>query len=858
MYFNEKPKYVEKKGGDVKIPTPPPVVEKKKKPALTRRMKRLFGDDFPKITTNHHKTPESPKEITPISEIIPISIIIPAFETQDFIEECLDSIENQTYFDNNSKYEILVGVDGCKKTKEKLLEIGEKYRNLRVFYSEKNVGWPLIKNSLIPIAKFENILFFDSDDVMCENLVSSVANHSKYDVVGFSYMNMFDDVDNPNNQHTEKNAKGSLFIKKSVFEKIGGYLNYVCASDREFNIRLKKNKINFFIISDNPLFYYRRHNNQLTKKEETALGSVLRQKIHNEISQKNNWGGINPETVQLSEISSFNYDLNRPNICLIYDVKGWAFYNKSMVIKKYLNKYYDFDVVGFYDIIPNKNYDIFICFSPSCVPASIEKNKNLIRGISAHTSQMDKHNEKLNNCGFSFSNDYLLYRKLNTINKYYVPNGVNTTFFKHNEDRIIFNKKTINIGLVGSVGRKLHKGSERIEEICNRLVGLGYKVNNYSYFVDSRKEEEVKPLDYMVEYYKNVDIFIVSSVSEATPNPLLEAMAMGIPVISNNTGMAELLIEHGRNGFIVEDYSDIDSYVEHISYLINRTRKYQQFSKRAREKIENFDWSIMVDNYKKMFDDFLNKNNNLENELTILIKTFEREGCLINLINSIRSYYNNIQILVINDGKERVDIDEKNIEVINTEYDVGISAGRNIGIEKVKTKYFILCDDDFVFTEKTNLNEFFKIIEVTNLDILGGRVNSRGVECGFFNIQDNVLELKKINIDCFNDFIYCDYIRNFFIGKTETFKKNNIKWDEDLKMGEHTLFFYNVWVNKLAKIGFTTNVTVDNNKIIPNEHYKIMRNRSQSFTDNCLNKYNLNKIIVDGKTRNIKNNLQNK
>lgn len=61
------------------------------------------------------------------------SIIIAAYRTKDFIQECLEAIENQTYFKNNDNYEILLGIDGCIETLEKVQQIKNKIRNIKVF-----------------------------------------------------------------------------------------------------------------------------------------------------------------------------------------------------------------------------------------------------------------------------------------------------------------------------------------------------------------------------------------------------------------------------------------------------------------------------------------------------------------------------------------------------------------------------------------------------------------------------------------------------------------------------------------------------------------------------------------------------
>lgn len=52
-----------------------------------------------------------------------VSIILTAWKTQDYIEECLDSINKQQFFNKEkTNYEILLGIDGCEKTLEKSIK----------------------------------------------------------------------------------------------------------------------------------------------------------------------------------------------------------------------------------------------------------------------------------------------------------------------------------------------------------------------------------------------------------------------------------------------------------------------------------------------------------------------------------------------------------------------------------------------------------------------------------------------------------------------------------------------------------------------------------------------------------------
>ena len=102
------------------------------------------------------------------------------------------------------------------------------------------------------------------------------------------------------------------------------------------------------------------------------------------------------------------------------------------------------------------------------------------------------------------------------------------------------------------------------------------------------------------------------------------------------------------------------------------------------------------------------------NEITIIIKTFERKKSLICLLKSIQKYYPEIPIIILDDSRNNYKnevmnkFSKLNIEYIVTEFDIGLSEGRNRILRKVKTKYFLLCDDDFEFDERTKLKQLLE------------------------------------------------------------------------------------------------------------------------------------------------------
>jgi hypothetical protein len=123
-----------------------------------------------------------------------------------------------------------------------------------------------------------------------------------------------------------------------------------------------------------------------------------------------------------------------------------------------------------------------------------------------------------------------------------------------------------------------------------------------------------------------------------------------------------------------------------------------------------------------------------------------------------------------------------------------LSAGRNAGLGAVKTKYFVLMDDDMRILPTTDLHAMFLKIKETDVDILGAQVQRPGgiahVKCGSLSMKGDCLELKLGDShSCDGDFLMCDYVENFFIAKTDVVRRMG-GWAAELKVIEHWEFFW--------------------------------------------------------------------
>lgn len=103
-------------------------------------------------------------------------------------------------------------------------------------------------------------------------------------------------------------------------------------------------------------------------------------------------------------------------------------------------------------------------------------------------------------------------------------------------------------------------------------------------------------------YFKNGDIFVLSSSWEGFGNVIVEAMACGIPVISTDCpfGPAEI-ISNGINGILVPP-NDVEKLSEAIIYLLNNPEVRKRISIGGIKRAKNFQAKSIVNQYKKIIN----------------------------------------------------------------------------------------------------------------------------------------------------------------------------------------------------------------------------------------------------------------
>lgn len=242
--------------------------------------------------------------IKPRHESDRLSIVIPTYKNVYFLIPCIDSIIKSCGTDY--EFEILLGIDCCYDTLNFVSQNSFFLdKRIRIFFSSKNVGPYVIKNSLVNVAKYENILFFDSDDIMMENMIETLFMSFREQVVRFKFYNFDNGKDHKdinNLKMSKRVGHGVFLIKRKKFIEMKGFYGWRCGADSEFLERYD-GKNNKSILLNSPLFYRRYHETNLTKDNSTGINSETRNmyiKIIAENSKNKQWN--DPESLETSKL----------------------------------------------------------------------------------------------------------------------------------------------------------------------------------------------------------------------------------------------------------------------------------------------------------------------------------------------------------------------------------------------------------------------------------------------------------------------------------------------------------------------------------------------------------------------------
>lgn len=241
--------------------------------------------------------------------MIKISVIIPVFNSSEYIDRCLNSVINQTY----KNLEIIIVNDGST---DNSLEICEKYKKIDdriIILNKQNQGSAAARNCGIDVATGEYITFIDSDDSIdvetYEYLSMRISETS--DIICYGMVEEYPDYHLIKNNHFTENVYNRNELEKKIFPEMlsrheffnfGILPNLVCkliktiflksahlemdtsikiGEDANMTYQLISQASEIQIIDYNPYHYYKRNNSMMSKDIDIETIRLLRTNMWN-------------------------------------------------------------------------------------------------------------------------------------------------------------------------------------------------------------------------------------------------------------------------------------------------------------------------------------------------------------------------------------------------------------------------------------------------------------------------------------------------------------------------------------------------------------------------------------------------
>ncbi len=129
------------------------------------------------------------------------------------------------------------------------------------------------------------------------------------------------------------------------------------------------------------------------------------------------------------------------------------------------------------------------------------------------------------------------------------------------------------------------------KQIIYNIIGDGHLKEELEKYIEKKglKRNVVlhgaKEQEEVLNFYRNADIFLHSSVSEALPVVIMEAGCCELPVVATDVGSVNEEVEHGKSGFIVEPKNP-EAIFEKLDWLLKNENMWETMGKCGREIIE--------------------------------------------------------------------------------------------------------------------------------------------------------------------------------------------------------------------------------------------------------------------------------
>lgn len=201
-----------------------------------------------------------------------------------------------------------------------------------------------------------------------------------------------------------------------------------------------------------------------------------------------------------------------------------------------------------------------------------------------------------------------------------VPSGIDCRLLEIGNDPL----RTNAVGYLGRISREkgIHLFIQSIPEVLKRSPETRFLICGSAFTSDDKRylgqliekidalniRESVNFVGYIdrpENFLSNLRVFVLPSISETLGRVMLEAMAMGIPVVAFNKGGPAEVINDGETGFLVKPF-DTDLMAKVIVRLLNDDDLVRKIGSKARMLVkQRYTSEVMVDLLSGVFDEIL-------------------------------------------------------------------------------------------------------------------------------------------------------------------------------------------------------------------------------------------------------------
>ena len=221
-----------------------------------------------------------------LSEFPLVSVLMTAFNRENFIGEAIKSVLASTYIN----FELIIVDD---KSHDKTVFIADYYKakdeRVSLYINEVNLGDYANRNKAAEYAKGVYLLYVDSDDTINDDAIEYCVNSMQNNIeADFAMIYLTNKISSPVLMKPHESIHnhffkapflvmnpGSTFLRKSFFEKIGKYPTlYGPANDMYFNLKAAKNG-NLLLLPYNFLNYRIHQGQEMNNKNSYLINRYL-------------------------------------------------------------------------------------------------------------------------------------------------------------------------------------------------------------------------------------------------------------------------------------------------------------------------------------------------------------------------------------------------------------------------------------------------------------------------------------------------------------------------------------------------------------------------------------------------------